>query len=208
MSEQVRCLVADDHPSVLGAVCDYLASEEIEIIGRASDGEEALAKITSMHPQVAVVDLRMPKLSGIEVAHEAVRSSPGTAVILFTGFADQALLVESVDAGARGFVLKEAPLTDLLRAVQTVAAGGTYVDAVLAGTLASAHATGKLAELTERERDVLRLLADGLTYDEIGKRLFIAAATVRTHVQKAMGRLDANSRTQAVAMALRQSLIA
>ena len=134
--------------------------------------------------------------------------APQTAVILFTGFADQALLVEAVDAGARGFVLKEAPLTDLLRAVQTVAAGGTYVDAVLAGTLASAHATGKLAELTERERDVLRLLADGLTYDEIGKRLFIASATVRTHVQKAMGRLDANSRTQAVAMALRQSLIA
>jgi DNA-binding NarL/FixJ family response regulator len=208
MTEQVRCLVADDHPAVLGAVCDYLASEEIEIVARASDGEEALAKIVSMQPQVAVVDLRMPKLSGIEVAHDAARPAPGTAVILFTGFADQALLVEAVDAGARGFVLKEAPLTDLLRAVQTVAAGGTYVDAVLAGTLASAHATGKLAELTERERDVLRLLADGLTYDEIGKRLFIASATVRTHVQKAMGRLDANSRTQAVAMALRQSLIA
>jgi DNA-binding NarL/FixJ family response regulator len=208
VSEQVRCLVADDHPAVLGAVCDYLVSEGIEIVARASDGDEALAKITSMKPPVAIIDLQMPKLSGIDVARAAAKESPGTAVILFTGFADQALLVEAVDAGARGFVLKEAPLTDLLRAVHTVAAGGTYVDAVLAGTLASAHATGKLADLTERERDVLRLLADGLTYDEIGKRLFIAPATVRTHVQKAMRRLDANSRTQAVAMALRQSLIA
>jgi DNA-binding NarL/FixJ family response regulator len=208
LTERVRCLVADDHPSVLGAVCDYLDTHGIEVVARASDGTAALAAIASARPQVAVVDLRMPRLSGIEVASEASRSSPATAVILFTGFADQALLVEAVDAGARGFVLKEAPLTELLRAVHAVAEGGTYVDAVLAATLASAHATGKLAELTERERDVLRLLADGLTYDEIGKRLFIASATVRTHVQKAMGRLDANSRTQAVAMALRQSLIA
>jgi DNA-binding NarL/FixJ family response regulator len=208
LTERVRCLVADDHPAVLGAVCDYLASEGVEIVARASDGEEALAKIASMQPPVAIIDLQMPKRSGIDVARAAAKESPATAVILFTGFADQALLVEAVDAGARGFVLKEAPLTDLLRAINTVAAGGTYVDAVLAGTLASAHATGKLADLTERERDVLRLLADGLTYDEIGKRLFIAPATVRTHVQKAMRRLDANSRTQAVAMALRQSLIA
>jgi DNA-binding NarL/FixJ family response regulator len=208
MTEQVRCLVADDHPAVLGAVCDYLATEGIEIVARAANGEEALAKIASMKPPVAIVDLQMPKLSGIDVAREAAKASPGTAVILFTGSADQALLVEAVDAGARGFVLKEAPLTDLLRAIHTVAAGGTYVDAVLAGTLASAQATGKLAELTERERDVLRLLADGLTYEEIGKKLFIAPATMRTHVQKAMRRLDANSRTQAVAMALRLSLIA
>ncbi|MGZ4409882.1 MAG: helix-turn-helix domain-containing protein, partial [Gaiellaceae bacterium] len=92
--------------------------------------------------------------------------------------------------------------------IDTVAAGGTYVDAVLAGALASVDATEKLVELTKREREVLRLLADGLTYEDIGKQLFIAPDTVRTHVQKAMRRLDANTRTQAVATALRQSLIA
>jgi DNA-binding NarL/FixJ family response regulator len=128
-------------------------------------------------------------------------------MILYTGAGDQALVVEAVDAGARGFVLKEAPLSDLVRAVETVAAGGTYVDAVLAGALTSAKATGRLVELTEREREVLRLLADGYAYEEIGKELFIAAETVRTHVQKAMRRLDASTRTQAVATALRQSLI-
>ncbi|MGZ4415358.1 MAG: response regulator transcription factor [Gaiellaceae bacterium] len=208
LSPQIRCLVADDHPAVLAAVCDYLGDEGIEVIGRARQGREALAKIEVMRPAVAIVDLRMPELSGIEVAREAARVAPSTGVILYTGYADRALLVEAVDAGARGFVVKEAPLTDLLRAIDTVAAGGTYVDAVLAGALASAEATEKLVELTKREREVLRLLADGLTYEEIGKQLFIAPDTVRTHVQKAMRRLDANTRTQAVATALRQSLIA
>jgi DNA-binding NarL/FixJ family response regulator len=207
-SARTRCLVADDHPAVLNAVCDYLTEEGIDIVARARSGREALAKIESMEPAVAIVDLRMPELSGIEVAREVARLGSATAVILFTGNADQAQLVDAVDAGARGFVLKEAPLTDLLRAIETVLAGGTYVDAVLAGTLASARATDKLVELTERERDVLRLLANGNNYEQIGKELFIAPETVRTHVQKAMRRLDANTRTQAVATALRQSLIA
>lgn len=205
---KVRCLIADDHPAVLSAVCDYLTEEGIEIVGRARNGRDALAKIESMQPAVAVVDLRMPDLSGIEVTREARRVSPATAVVLYTGLGDQALLIEAVDAGARGFVLKEAPLTDLLRAIETVVGGGTYVDSVLAGTLASGQATGKLVELTERERDVLRLLAEGNTYEQIGVQLFIASETVRTHVQKAMRRLNANTRTQAVATALRQSLIA
>ena len=208
LSPPIRCLVADDHPAVLAAVCDYLGDEGIEVIGRARHGREALTKIEAMRPAVAIVDLRMPELSGIEVAREAARVAPSTRVILYTGQADQALVIEAVDAGAHGFVLKEAPLVDLLRAVETVAAGGTYVDPVLAGTLASGRATGQLVELTERERDVLRLLADGLKYDEIGKRLFISPETVRTHVKNAMTRLDADTRTQAVAMALRQSLIA
>jgi DNA-binding NarL/FixJ family response regulator len=205
---EVRCLIADDHPAVLNAVCDYLSEEGIEIVARARDGRDALAKIESMHPAVAIVDLRMPQLSGIDVARESARSSPVTAVILYTGFAEQALLVEAADAGARGVVLKEAPLGDLVRAIEIVAGGGTYVDPALASVLASGNATGKLTELSERQRDVLRLLANGNTYDEIGRQLFIASETVRTHVQKAMRQLDANTRTQAVATALRQELIA
>jgi DNA-binding NarL/FixJ family response regulator len=112
------------------------------------------------------------------------------------------------DAGARGLVLEEAPLADLLRAIETVDAGGTYVDPVLAAALVSSKATDRLAELTQREREVLRLLADGLRYEEIGKGLFLSPETVRTHVRKAMERLDASRRTQAVATALRQRLIA
>jgi DNA-binding NarL/FixJ family response regulator len=107
----------------------------------------------------------------------------------------------------RGFVLKEAPLGDVTRAIETVAKGGVYVDPVLAGVLASGEATGQLKMLTQREREVLRLLADGLRNEEIGRELHIAGETARAHIRNAMRKLDADTRTHAVAMALRQSLI-
>jgi DNA-binding NarL/FixJ family response regulator len=204
----VTCIVADDHPAVLEAVAEYIAQSGIEIVDRARDGAEALEKIEARKPDVALVDVRMPKLGGIELARRALRSTPGTAIVLYTGYGDRALLTEALDAGVKGFVLKEAPMDDLLRALQAVAAGTTYVDPVLAGTLAASSVGSKMPQLTQRERDVLRLLADGLANEEIGKRLFISAETVRTHVRKAMGKLDADTRTQAVARALRDRLIA
>ncbi len=202
----VTCLVADDHPAVLEAVAEFLAAGGIEVVGRAQDGAEALEKIEQRKPHVALVDIRMPKLGGIEVARRAGRSTPDTGIVLYTGYGDRAQLTEALDAGVRGFVLKEAPMDDLLRALHTVAAGSTYVDPVLAGSLAASMGS-KVPQLTQRERDVLRLLADGLANDEIGKRLFISAETVRTHVRKAMDKLDADTRTQAVARALRDQLI-
>jgi DNA-binding NarL/FixJ family response regulator len=204
----ITCVVADDHPAVLEAVAEFLLQGGIEVIARARDGEEALERIEQRKPLVALVDVRMPKLGGIEVTRRAQRSTPETSLLLYTGYGDRALLTEALDAGVRGFVLKEAPMDDLLRAVQSVASGGTYVDPVLAGTLAASSIGNKLPELTQRERDVLRLLADGLANEEIGKRLFISAETVRTHVRKAMDKLDADTRTQAVARALRDRLIA
>jgi DNA-binding NarL/FixJ family response regulator len=206
-SSVIRCLVADDHPVVANAVGAYLSNEGIEIVAKVRNGREALLQILTTQPTVAIVDLRMPELSGIEVAKQAGRSAPSTGVILYTGAGDQAQLVEAVDAGVRGFVLKEAPLTDLVRAIVAVAAGGTYVDPVLAGSLTSGRATRRLVQLTQREREILRLLADGKQYEEIGKELVISPETVRTHVQKAMRRLEASTRTQAVATALRQALI-
>jgi DNA-binding NarL/FixJ family response regulator len=204
----ITCVVADDHPAVLEAVAEFLVQGGIEVIARARDGEEALEKIEQRKPQVALVDVRMPKLGGIELTRRSQRSTPETSILLYTGYGDRALLTEALDAGVRGFVLKEAPMDDLLRAVQSVASGGTYVDPVLAGTLAASSIGNKLPELTQRERDVLRLLADGLANEEIGKRLYISAETVRTHVRKAMDKLDADTRTQAVARALRDRLIA
>jgi DNA-binding NarL/FixJ family response regulator len=204
----VTCFVADDHPAVVAAVSDFLGEQGIEIAGTARDGLEAAARMEELKPTVALVDVRMPRLSGIEVAKRAARWEPPTAVILYTAYADHALLTESLDAGARGFVLKEAPLADLVRAVEVVASGGTYVDPVLAGVLAASESADQLPALTTRERDVLRLLADGLSNEEIGARLFISPETVRTHVRKAMGKLDADTRTEAVAKALRRSLIA
>jgi DNA-binding NarL/FixJ family response regulator len=208
VTSPITCYVADDHPAVVQAVVDYLNAHEISIVGQARDGEEALDGIETTKPAVALLDLRMPRMSGIEVARRAGRAAPDTAVILYTAYGERALLTEALDAGARGFVLKEAPLAEVLRAVELVADGRTYVDPVLAGVLSSGAAADKTLKLTQRERDTLRLLADGHTNEEIGKRLFISPETVRTHVRKAMAKLDADTRTQAVATALRQSLIA
>ena len=207
---RITCLVADDHPAVVEAVSDVLAEAGIEVTGRARDGAEAVELIEGQRPRVALLDLRMPGLSGIEVARQLARAGSETAVILYTAFGDRALLTEALDAGARGFVLKEAPLAEVVRAVEVVAAGRTYVDPVLAGVISVSAASGRELDvkLTPRERDVLRLLADGRSNEEIGRELSISPETVRTHVRKAMAKLDADTRTQAVATALRQSLIA
>jgi DNA-binding NarL/FixJ family response regulator len=207
MTDPITCVVADDHPAMLTAVAEVLGRSGFEVVGRAKDGTEALALIESAQPAIAIVDVRMPRLSGIEVAIQAAASSPGTAIVFYTAFGDRALLSEALDVGARGFVLKEAPLADLVRAAERVAAGEAYVDPVLAGFLVSSHFTDRAPSLTQREREVLRLLADGLANDEIGKTLHISPETVRTHVRKAMSKLEADTRTQAVATALRQSII-
>jgi DNA-binding NarL/FixJ family response regulator len=207
MTQAVTCLVADDHPAVLEAVCAVFEDSGIEVVARARDGAEALELIQTQKPQVALLDVRMPRMSGIEVARESLRTTPETGILLYTGYAERALMIEALDAGARGFVLKEAPLPDLVRAVETVSQGKTYVDPVLAGVIASAEVATQIPSLSQRQREVLRLLADGLKNEEIGKRLFISPETVRTHVRKAMAKLEADTRTEAVATALRQSMI-
>jgi DNA-binding NarL/FixJ family response regulator len=207
MSGPITCVVADDHPAMLAAVVDVLERHNVEVVGRAADGQQALAQIEATQPRVALVDIHMPRLGGIEVARQAASVSPDTAIVFYTAFGDRALLSEALDVGARGFVLKEAPLVDLVRAVERVADGEAYVDPVLAGVLVGGAMADKVPTITQREREVLRLLADGLSNEEIGKQLFISPETVRTHVRKAMSKLEADTRTQAVAIALRQSII-
>lgn len=204
----LRCVVADDHPPIVDAVCRYLeAEEDIAVVGRAVNGAEALALIERLRPEVAVVDVRMPQLDGIEIARQLGAQHSPTGVILYTAFAERALVIEALDAGARGFLLKEAPLTDLVRAVRLVAEGRTYVDSVLAGELATPAVAERLPGVTKREREVLRLLADGMRNEGVATLLSISPLTVRSHVKKAMQKLEADTRTQAVANALRQSLI-
>lgn len=199
----VRCLVADDHPAIVDAVGRCLEAEGIEVVGTATGGTEALDRIAELTPDVAVVDVRMPGIGGIDVA----RSAAGTSVILYTGYGDRALVIEAIDAGARGFVLKESPLSELARAVVVVAEGRTYVDPVLASVLAGPDAAARFPGLTKREREVLRLLADGMRNEQVARELSISPLTVRTHVDKAMEKLEADTRTEAVATALRMSII-
>ena len=204
----VSCFVVDDHPAIVDSVSRFLAEEErIEMAGTATNGRAALEAIAKTQPDVAVIDVRMPDLDGIEVARRLHESGISTAVVLYTAHAERALVIKAIDAGARGFLLKESPLSDLVRAVLTVAEGRTYVDPVLAGVLTGPEATKKIPGVTKREREVLRLLADGMRNEQIGRELGISPLTVRTHIEKAMDKLEADTRTQAVANALCQSLI-
>jgi DNA-binding NarL/FixJ family response regulator len=196
-----RCLVADDHPALATAVCGYLSENGFEIVGSASDGRRALSLAIETKPDVALIDYRMPRLSGSDLVRSIRQASPGTAIAVYTADADQTVADEVLDAGAIALVLKEAPLADLVRALESARAGVVYLDPALH----RARAAGET--LTSRELDVLRLLAEGLPHEQIGSRLGITAETVRSHVRKASDRLGASTRTQAVATALRLGLI-
>lgn len=200
----VRCLVADDHPALVRAVVDFLRAARIDVVATAADGQHALTLAAETRPDVALVDFRMPRLAGVELLEALRAASPDTRLVVYTADADETVVRGALRAGANGIVLKEAPLSDLLRAVSAVADGSTYVDPGLAALRIGATAR---PALTEREGAVLALLAEGLSHDQIGSRLSISGETVRTHVRKASDRLGASTRTEAVAKALRLGLI-
>lgn len=204
-----RCVIADDHPAIIDAVSRYLADvDDVDVVARAQNGKEALLLIEEHAPDVAVVDVRMPGVGGIDIARKLGSEGSKTRVILYTGHSDRSLLLEALDAGARGFIVKEAPLDDLARAIRTICEGGTYVDPALASVLVGPQAAERLPTVTKREREVLRLLADGMRNEQVARQLSISPLTVRSHVKNAMQKLEADTRTEAVAKALRESLIA
>lgn len=204
----ITCVLADDHPAVLDAVARYLDGHGVSVVARARDGADALAKIESHRPSVAVVDVQMGRIGGLELTRQATRAFPETAIVVYSGFGRREHLLEALDAGARGFVVKEAALSELVRAIEIAVDGGTYIDAALAGLLAGPNSDQEGPKITQRERDVLRLLSKGMSNEEIGREIFISPETVRTHLRKAMRKLGAKTRTEAVALALRRSLIA
>jgi DNA-binding NarL/FixJ family response regulator len=197
-----RCLLADDHPALTVAVSTFLGENGFDVVGPVADGRRAVALAEQTKPELALVDFRMPRLSGVELIKALLEVSPKTRITVYTADADEEIARDVLDAGAIGLVLKEAPLADLVRALEAALAGNSYLDPAL----------GKLhkprSALTPRELDVLGLLAEGLQHEEIGRRLGISSETVRTHLRKASDRLGAATRTQAVATALRLGLIA
>jgi DNA-binding NarL/FixJ family response regulator len=206
MTALPRCLIADDHPALVAAVADFLCENGFDIVATAPDGPAAVLATREHTPDAVLLDYRMPRLSGAELVRELRKAAPRAAVVVYTADADDRLVEEALGAGAAAIVLKEAPVADVARALGAVLAGGSYVDPAL-GIVSLT--TGRVAsELTRREADVLTLLAEGFTYEEIGRRLAISPETVRTHLQKASERLGASTRTHAVATAIRLGLIA
>lgn len=196
-----RCLLADDHPALTVAIASYLSENGFDVVGPAPDGRRAVLLAEETKPELAVIDYRMPRLAGVELIHAIREVSPDTRIAVYTAEADERIAREVLDAGAVALVLKEAPLADLVRALEAALAGGSYLDPALAKDVLPGQ------KLTPRELDVLGLLAEGLQHEEIGRRLGISSETVRTHLRKASDRLGAATRTQAVATALRLGLI-
>jgi two-component system cell cycle sensor histidine kinase/response regulator CckA len=203
----VTCVVADDHPTVLEAVCRSLRKEGIRVVAGTANGQQALEQIKGHQPDVALLDIAMPNLGGIETARHLLDVAPETRLLLYTGNASPELVDEALGAGAHGVILKDAPLAEVANALEVVAGGGTYVDASLVKDQVLDPGSRDKPTLTARERTVLHLLAQGQTNDQAGAELSISPDTVQTHVRNAMKKLGADTRTQAVATALRRALI-
>lgn len=203
--KKVRCVVCDDHAMLrLGLSSAIEAAGDLEVVGQAADGPAAIELINRQRPDVAVVDLHMPGASGLEVARACANM---TKLLLFTADEDPGTAKEALAVGAAGILLKRGPLDELARAVQAVAVGHRYVDPTLAVAMLDHGEDDRQSPLTQREAEVLQLLADGLTTQATATQLFLSPATVRSYVENAMFKLGTNSRTAAVASAMRDGLI-
>ena len=203
---EITVLLADDHEVVReGLRLALLRSPHIRVVGEAADGETAVSLAERRRPDVIVMDLRMPGMDGIEATEEIMRRVPDAKVLIFTAYSERALLQRGLESGARGYILKEAPHETLLRAIEKVAAGETFVDPSLMSALTQSR--GSTDVLTAREREILQLLADGMSNADVAGQLFISQETVKSHVRHILTKLEADTRTQAVAIALRDAMI-
>ena len=208
----IRVLIVDDHAIVRKGIRALLATEsDIQVIGEASDGAEAITLAQALHPDVILMDLVMPKMDGIEATRRITASQPGVRVLVLTSFAADDKVFPAIKAGALGYLLKDTGPDDLLRAVHQVHLGQPTLEPSIARKVLSelAHPPQEPLTpdpLTERELDVLRRVAQGNSNKEIAEQLDIAEMTVRAHVSNILGKLHLASRTQAALYALRKGL--
>jgi DNA-binding NarL/FixJ family response regulator len=202
---EITTLIVDDHEVVReGLRLSLSRAPHIRVIGEAADGEAAVELAVRRKPNVVIMDVRMPGMDGLEATKLLTERVPESAVLIFTAYSERSLLSRGLESGAKGYVLKEAPHETLLRAIEKVATGEGYVDPALM----PAFLTGKDDDtLTTREREILQLLADGMSNADVATKLFISQETVKSHVRHILAKLEADTRTQAVAIALREAII-
>jgi DNA-binding NarL/FixJ family response regulator len=214
--EMIRVVVVDDHTLMRQGLVGLLDDEpDIEVIGQAGDISTGRTTIEAMNPDIILMDLGLPDGSGLDLTAELTNADPELRVLVVTMHERDDYLFQALRAGASGYVLKGAEVQELLTAVRTVARGETYVDQSLTGKLVADYLTrldggedrSQFDGLTEREREVLTLIADGLTSAEIGERLFLSPHTVQTHRDHIMTKLDLHSRVELTKYAIRKGLI-
>lgn len=205
----VRVLVVDDHPVVRAGMVALLSEEpDLTVVGEAANGAEALGVIARLHPDVVLMDLRMPVMDGAEATARIVAEPDAPQVLILTTYDTDADIVRAVEAGARGYLLKDAPPDQIAQAIVRAARGETVLAATVATRLADRmRARNPAAELTARELEVLALVAEGQSNAEVGRSLFIGEATVKTHLLRAFAKLGVSDRTAAVTAAYRLGLL-
>jgi DNA-binding NarL/FixJ family response regulator len=210
-----RALVVDDQELVRTGLRKILAEGGVEVVGECEEGAAALRAVAELRPDVVLMDMRMRGMGGAE-ATRRIRELPGAPpVLVLTTYDDDETLEAGLTAGAAGFLLKDAPGEEIIRATKVVAGGGAWLDPAVAGRVLGAYRAGGtgrrlgqagLEELTPRELEVLKLIARGLTNDEIGDALFIGEATVKTHVNRVFSKLGVRDRAQLIVLAYRRGL--
>jgi len=202
-----KLVLIDDHEALRGGLEVMLNNAGLDVVGAAGNIAAGLDLVDHARPDVAIVDIRMPDGSGIELTRQLLERQPDLAVVLYTGDADAELLYEGLDSGARGYVLKAGSMEELLGAIRQVASGGSYVDPRLDRILLSPRATARVPQLSPREREIMNLMAEGLTAEQIGAQITVSVETVRTHVRNVIRKLQARNRVHAIAIALERGEI-
>ncbi len=215
MNGQIQVFLIDDHHVMRQAIARMLDQEsDIVVVGQAGDAQDGIAQMDALmpYPQVVIIDLKMPGQSGMSAIGEIIRDHPDTRIIVFTMYDNPGYVWGTMNAGARGYLLKSASGSDLLRAVRSVAKGGAYLQAeitmpLLKRLVQDARVADDRSTLSVREMHILEALADGLSNKMIARSLSITEETVKSHLKKVYEKLGASDRAHAVAIALRQNLI-
>jgi DNA-binding NarL/FixJ family response regulator len=203
----VRLVLIDDHPVLrqgLSLLLERAGHDVLDAVGTVLDGGRV---VREKEPDVVVIDVYLGDGTGIELTRKLLAERPERRVVLYTGSDDLDLLLDGLDSGARAYVLKEGAAEELLTAIDAVSIGDTYVDPRLRPALLSLTATRRQPTLSDREREIMQLLAEGMTGEEIADRLVLSAETIKTHVRNAMVKLEARNRVHAIALALRAGQI-
>jgi DNA-binding NarL/FixJ family response regulator len=214
-AETLRIAIVDDQPVMRSGLAMIIAAhDDLEVVGEASDGREGVALVRSTRPDVVLMDIQMPELDGIEATRQLVERGAETRVLILTTFGQERYVFDAFEAGAAGFLLKTAEPRLIVDAIRTVAAGDALLAPQLTQQIIESYLAGRrqtqvpseYTRLTEREREVLQCLAEGLSNAEIGRELFIGEGTVKTHVARILDKLDLRDRVQAVVFAHRHGL--